>query len=121
MDSGSQRTYITRRLQDRLNLPVEGTESLQIKTFGATKTQNVTCDIVNLGVCVEDGEVMNLSALVVPSICKPLTSQPINYSRESYEHLIGLELADAAEESDMIEIDVLIGADSYWDFVTGSC
>ena len=107
MDSGSQRTYITRRLQDRLNLPVEGTESLQIKTFGATKTQNVTCDIVNLGVCVEDGEVMNLSALVVPSICKPLTSQPINYSRESYEHLIGLELADA--ESDMIEIDVLIG------------
>ena len=62
---------------------------------------------------------MNLSALVFPSICKPLTSQPINYSRESYEHLIGLELADAAEESDMIEIDVLIGADSYWDFVTG--
>ena len=62
---------------------------------------------------------MNLSALVFPSICKPLTSQPINYSKESYEHLIGLELADAAEESDMIEIDVLIGADSYWDFVTG--
>jgi len=33
--------------------------------------------------------------------------------------LIGLELADFAESSDVLEIDVLIGSDSYWDLVTG--
>ena len=48
-------------------------------------------------------------ALVVPFICNPLTSQPINYAAQSYDHLIGLELADSAETSDVLEIDMLIG------------
>ena len=46
LDSGSQRTYVTRRLRDRLKLPTIGTESLRIKTFGATETQNTSCDLV---------------------------------------------------------------------------
>lgn len=55
-------------------------------------------------------------ALVVPFICSPLTSQPINYTRESYDHLLVLELANTG---DSLEIDVLIGSDVYWDLVTG--
>ena len=62
---------------------------------------------------------MNLSALVVPFICNHLTSQPINYSKQSYSHLIGLELADSTEASYVLEINMLIGSYSYWDLVTG--
>ena len=116
MDSGSQQTYVTSRLCDQLNLPIMRTESLQIKTFGATVTQSTSCDLIELGVRVEGNETLNLSALVVPFICNPLTSQPINYSKQSYDHLISLELADSAEASDVLEIDMLIG---YWDLVTG--
>ena len=119
MDSGSQRTYVTRHLRDQLNLPARRTESLRIKTFGTTETQDVTCEVVELGVHIERDDVIKFPALVVPSICNPLTSQPINHSKQSYDHLIGLELADSAESSDVMEIDVLIGSDSYWDFVTG--
>jgi len=119
MDSGSQRTYVTARVRDKLNLPRRGTESLQIKTFGATEAQNASCDIVELGVSVSGSESLKLKALVVPFICNPLSSQPINLSGQSYDHLIGLELADFAESSDVLEIDVLIGSDSYWDLVTG--
>lgn len=58
-----------------------------------------------------------LTALVISSIYNPLTSQPINYSTQSHNHLIGLELADSAETSDVLEIDMLIGLDSYWKLV----
>ncbi len=59
-----------------------------------------------------------MTALVVPFICNPLTSQPVTLSRDSNEHLV-LELADSADVSDVLEIDVLIGLDTYWDLVTG--
>ncbi len=119
MDSGSQRTYITSHLRDQLNLPRMETETLRIKTFGAAETQNTSCDVVELGVNAEGDEALRMTALVVPFICNPLTSQPINYTKHSYNHLIGLELADSADASDTLEIDMLIGSDSYWDLVTG--
>ena len=119
MDSGSQRTYITSRLRYQLNLTTKRREFLRIKTFGATETQDMDCDIVELGVQIEDDETMKFSAIVVPSICNTLTSQPIDYSSQSYDHLSNLELADSAEMTDAIEIDVLIGSDMYWEFVTG--
>ena len=119
MDSGSQRTYVTNRLREQLNLRVMRRESLRIKTFGSTEPQDVSCDVIELGVRVEGDDTMKFSALVVSSICNPLMSQPINHSRQSCDHLVGLELADSAEMSDVIEIDVLIGSDMYWDFVSG--
>ena len=76
MDSGSQRTYVTSRIRDQLNLPSVGAESLRIKTFGATETQNTRCDIVELGVNIEENKTLKLNALVVPFICNSLTSQP---------------------------------------------
>ena len=33
--------------------------------------------------------------------------------------MLGLELADSAEASDALEVDMLIGADVYWSLVTG--
>ena len=79
MDSGSQRMYVSSRIWDQLNLPSVGTESLQIKTFGATETQNTRCDIVELGVNIEENETLKLTALLVPFICNPRTSRPINF------------------------------------------
>ena len=88
MDSGSQRTYVTSHIRDQLNLPSVGAESLRIKTFGATETQNTRCDIVELGVNIEENETLKLTALVDPFICNPLTSQPINFSGQSCVFLI---------------------------------
>ena len=79
MDSGSQRTYI---LRDELHLPVVATESLRIKTFGNTANYDISYDVVQLSVKTEDHGTLNMTALVVPMICHPLTSQPINHSQE---------------------------------------
>ena len=42
-----------------------------------------------------------MTALVVPFICNPLTAQLINRSSEHHDHLLGLELADSADASDL--------------------
>ena len=39
--------------------------------------------------------------------------------RTGYQHLSGLDLADHYSESEILEIDLLIGSDVYWDVVTG--
>ena len=74
---------------------------------------------MEIDVRTEEGDMLRITALVVPLICNPLASQPIDSSAETYEHLIGLKLADSAEASDVLEVDLLIGSDSYWEIVTG--
>ena len=56
---------------------------------------------------------MRIQALVVPVICNPLTSQPISHTKETYDHLVELELVDSANAEDCLEVDV------YWNLVTG--
>ena len=49
-DSCSQRSYITKDLEDKLKLPVTGRESLLIKTFGESDARLRTCEIVQVGI-----------------------------------------------------------------------
>ena len=46
-----------------------------------------------------------------------LNSQEINFSKKNNKHLSNLNFADNNTESKVLEIDVLIGGDYYWDFV----
>ena len=119
MDTGSQRTYVTSRVKHSLRLPISGIESLHIKTFGRSEGQDTMCETVELGLLLQDGEMMRIQALVVPVICNPLISQPISNTKETFEHLVDLELADSANEDDCLEVDALIGSDVYWSLVTG--
>ena len=62
----------------------------------------------------------SLSLHVVPTICEPLSCQPITASAEAHRHLAGLDLADWADGNSCLPVDVLVGCDHYWDLVTGS-
>lgn len=77
MDSGSQRTYITSRLRDSLKLPTIQRESLHIKTFGSSECRDTTCDVVEFRLLTKHDGTIPITALVVPHICNPLSSQPI--------------------------------------------
>jgi hypothetical protein len=119
MDSGSQRTYVTSRLRENLHLMTKQTESLHIKTFGSTKGHDATCEAVDFSLITRGGETFKLTALVVPFICNPPTSQPINHARCHYDHLLEIDLADSANVGDVLEVNVPIGSDFYWSLVTG--
>ena len=55
---------------------------------------------------------------MVPHICEPLTIQPIGKCLELHPHISELDLADNPMD-ETCEIDMLIGSDFYWEFVTG--
>ena len=58
--------------------------------------------------------------LYVMSICELLDGQPTSVCVKQYPHLMELELADSLESGSKIPVDVLIGANYYWQLVTGS-
>lgn len=114
-DSGSQRSYITENLRATLHLKSLQTERLNLNTFGEAKYKKQNCDVVKLQVRRSGCEdAIKISALTFPVICSPLPGKvSVNYL-----HLDGLELADEPFDAEG-SIDILIGCDYYWHFVTG--
>ena len=60
---------------------------------------------------------IDLKGFAVPLICTPLSGQRIEIAKEECSFLKDLDLADKGKGDS--EIDVLIGADYYWDIVEG--
>ena len=122
-DSGSQRSYISERLRDSLALPTVSRETLTINAFGEDTGKLKNCDVTQF--CVRspyNSLNMYVNAYVVPVVCAPLKSQPINFAACNYTHLSGIPLADfPAENGQELNVDILIGSDYYWHFLTGGC
>lgn len=112
LDSGSQRSYISDRAVKLLQLVPKGEQTLSIATFGALKEHTTVCTIVDVGMCTKGYPTMSLSLYAVPTICEPLSCQPISASVEENDHLLGLDLADSSDGNTQY---MLIGCDYYWD------
>ena len=54
----------------------------------------------------------------MPHICEPPTAQPFDKCLELYPHISGLHLADDPL-NETHQMDMLIGSDFYWNFMTG--
>ena len=113
-DGGSQRSFVSEELKRKLALKSQKIETLNLNTFGSEKYIKKSSDRVTLNLEVRD-EVVTITALSSPAVCSPLTSK-VDVS--SYPHLQGLTLADNVNASNK-RIDLLIGADHYYDIVIG--
>ena len=94
-------------------------QQLSIATFGVTAQDPQGYGVVRVGLKLKDGGDQELQLITVPSICEPLTAQPISLCLEKFEHLKQLDLADYPDGQAYLQIDALIGADYYWGLVTG--
>ena len=113
-DTGSQRSYITDNLTDRLRLKPPGKERIHLDTFGDYNFRSKTCNVV--AVCLRrpnESEVITIRALSFPTICSSL---PNLVKLDEFPHLSGLDLADPPS-SGPEGIDILIGFDYYWNIV----
>ena len=88
------------------------TETLHLNTFGKSNHRKHRCEVVSLPIRTNDNKYV--TALNFPIICSPLTERA---HLQDHPHLQELELADSVES--LNSIDILIGLDHYWDFVTG--
>ena len=75
-DNGSQRSYISNRVANFLNLPSESAENICISTFGNNQPSNQKANVVTVQLKSKVEESIDLQVLSVPFICMPLKSQP---------------------------------------------
>jgi hypothetical protein len=118
LDSGSQRSCITNSLKSKLNLTPVKTETLNLNTFGEKRFTKQKCDQVEVSLKGGNGY-HSISDSCFPLICSPL-STTIDISQ--YPHLKDLELADCSVldgHDTNSDIDILIGCDYYYDFISG--
>ena len=116
-DSGSQRSYVTERVCAKLRLKPIHTEKLQVNTFGGEHFKTKQCKLVRFDIHKPgSSERVTLTAISYPMICSTL---PSIMKVDKYVHLSSLELADCPGDTGIDAIDVLVGSDYYWNFVTG--
>ena len=114
LDGGSQRSYVTERAVKALKLVPIGEQQLSIAAFGSARGGPQVCPIVSVGVVLKGYTNITIPLFVVPMICEPLASQAINLCVGQSPQLSGLELADWADQEAPLEVDLLVGADQYW-------
>ena len=76
------------------------------------------CDVVRVVIHTKTSDHHEIKLFIVPHICDPLTTQSIATSSKTYAHLAHLKLADEPQDG-RLQVDMLIGSDLYWQFVTG--
>ena len=115
-DTGSQLTYISPKTRQVLKLPAIGKQTVVVKSFGKSESTK-RMDVVQFAVKSRDRNLNIYVKALVSDMCQPVEQQIINVAKESFVHLKGLPLADSNPANEPLEIDILIGADHYWDFI----
>ncbi|XP_075542185.1 uncharacterized protein LOC142576096 [Dermacentor variabilis] len=121
LDGGSQRTFIHRNLSEKLQLKVLGEEELKIFAFveksAMTRTKTRRVELWLRSQYYEKG--VRVEALEVPCICADILAAASNsvLLQLSKFHF---QVADASRGDESENVDLLIGADHYWEIVTGS-
>ena len=98
-------------------MPTLRTKRLFIKTFGNSNSKCKNVDIVPLNV-ITSNITITIEAICTPDICDPLTNQNVKAVSTNYNHLKNLKLANSSN-TDTKSINILIGLDYYYLFVTG--
>ena len=91
-------------------------ETLNVSTFGDKLYRKQNCELVELELFKNDGEGLSISALTFPKICSAL---PSKVDLSNCPVLASLDLASDLSYDDK-SMDILIGSDLYWDFVSGN-
>ena len=112
-DNGNQRSYVTDNLKSTLGLESTKKEMRHLNTFGEKTFRKQRCDVLTLYLEDINEETSRVCVLSFLTICSRLLSR---VDANNYPHLHGLKLADYSDSED--SIDVLMGSDYYWDFVT---
>ena len=120
LDPGLHKTYLSDNVRDLLQLDTINKENVQIKAFGDTKGQLKELDEFKfvLRDWNSDGLRIYLACFSVLVVCGLVNGQKVKFAKSNYSFFKNVKLADEGLYKE--NIDLLIGADFYWDIVDGS-
>ena len=117
-DTGSQKTFISRKAASKLSVVPVRSEKLGIKAFGRSEAEIEKRDVYELIVCpVFAGESVTIEAYEVCEI-SCISNVKAQEIKQNYSHLNKIVFSDTADQ-DILEVDVLCGSDYLWNFQKG--
>ena len=115
-DTGSQRSFITRKLADQIQFKSLRRETVSVNTFGSEPADYV-CDFGTVYILSLDGELVPIDVLVVPEISAPMrTPTTRDVIKGSFQSLVPFARQVTSAQ---FSIHMLIGVDFYWSVVLG--
>ncbi|XP_062596767.1 uncharacterized protein LOC134258250 [Saccostrea cucullata] len=114
-DEGSQRSFITEKLANELEITRRRSEAIKLSTFGENGSVQYL-DSATINLITDSGELIAINVLIVPSIASPLSSYHSSEVKR-LPYLQGLKLAHPVSIDSEFVISFLIGADFYWRIV----
>lgn len=110
-DSGSHKTFITRKVKERLDLHTSREETLGIRTFGSPNVEQKVREVVRLSIESTEGKNgVIIEAYVVDEISQ-INNQHLEIAKHNYAYLHDLWFSDACKFPDTLDIDILVGID----------
>ena len=120
LDCGSQHTYITKKLADKLGLKKEMEEEIKVATFSSQDSKTMRMASTNLYLKLKNGQHMRLSASIVPLISGNIHRKQLAIKVvKNLDHLLcSVDLADTIpKENETTTVDLLIAIDFYLDII----
>ncbi|XP_054717257.1 uncharacterized protein LOC129226651 [Uloborus diversus] len=118
-DTAAQRSFVDRKFSRLLKLPIIRKENLTVYSFGDKSPIEKTFNVVKIR--LENKEDLNLyleiEALEIEKISAAHIPPPAVDTSIYSKHLKGLKLADTSNKD--VSVSILIGADNYYDVMTG--
>ena len=121
LDTGSNQSFVTKRLAMKLGCKTTGEQDTQIVTFGGTERchKSMKKVSVTLKKTGDTSSGLTMSMAQIDTICGPVNAG-LTIDEAELTHLEGIELADPPEQwRGSQQIDILLGMDFYQDVMTG--
>lgn len=116
-DSGSDKSYVSSSLVKKMKPKWRSSEYISYSSFGECKKSNPTLsNIYDLQLMDGKGSMHSLLVKEIPVICSPLIRPSVPV--ESLHAFNSLEFADEYGQNRELSIDILIGLDAYWRFMS---
>ena len=115
-DEGAQRSFITQKLADQLEIKPTEKVSIQHTAIGDLSQKDRNLDTATIQLQTDTGKNIVINTLIVLEIAVPIHNS-ISQTTRSLPHLSGLKLADYVHSGAHFEINLLIRADHYWDII----
>ena len=116
-DTGSDRSYISQSLVNKLDAEWVGGQHVAYAAFGSKKPSKAELrNVFQVHLKNNDGNFQSLFVTEVPVICAPVYNPEV--PRHVLQSLGDFSWADN-EVGQTVSVDILIGLDAYWKFIRG--
>ncbi|XP_068692428.1 uncharacterized protein [Montipora foliosa] len=113
---GSQCSFVTSDVAAKLDLKQETQDAISLSTFGGNTSSVKRMNTATIYLETTQEETIPIHVIIVPTIAAPLTTYTGANVRD-LPHLRGLTLAHVNVDDSPFTVDILIGADHYWNVV----